>query len=276
MNNTPTANKNASTAMVIAAFATVYIVWGSTYFFIQKAVQHIPPMLMGAIRFLTAGLILMTWLYIKGYKIFSDINIKHAAMSGLLMLFIGNGAVIWTEQYLPSSLAAVLASSSPIWFVLIEKPKWKENFSSKNTLTGLLIGFIGVIFLFYEKANEALFATKNITEIVSLGILLIGCISWAGGSIYAKYKSSGNSSVNTAWQMIAAGVAFLLCSLFSGEALKADFAAITTSSWLSLAYLIVMGSLVAYSAYVWLLQVRTATQVSTSCSGSFAGCIICE
>ena len=263
MSNTPTANKNASTAMVIAAFATVYIVWGSTYFFIGKAVQHIPPMLMGALRFLTAGLILITWLGIKGHKIFSEINLKHAAISGLLMLFIGNGSVIWTEQYLPSSLAAVLASSSPIWFVLIEKPKWKENFSSKSTLTGLLIGFIGVLFLFYERANEALFATKNMLEIVSLGILIIGCMSWAGGSIYSKYKSKGNSAVNTAWQMLSAGFAFLLCSLFSGEAQKTDWGSITLTSWLSLVYLIIMGSLVAYSAYVWLLQVRTATQVST-------------
>src|SRR5215213_5608077 len=96
--------KHASPMMVVIAFATVYIVWGSTYFFIQKAVHGFPPFLLGAIRFLIAGALLLGWSMISGEKIFIGQNIKHAAIGGLLMLFIGNGAVIWVEQYIPSAV----------------------------------------------------------------------------------------------------------------------------------------------------------------------------
>ena len=90
--------KNASPFMVILAFATVYIVWGSTYFFIQKAVQGFPPFLLGAIRFLIAGILMLGWSLLRGEEIFVKENIKHAAIGGVLMLFVGNGAVIWVEQ----------------------------------------------------------------------------------------------------------------------------------------------------------------------------------
>lgn len=257
------AKKNPSTAMVVIAFATVYLVWGSTYFFIQKAIQHIPALMLGAIRFVAAGLIMLAWCAIKKESLWNWKQIKHAAVSGLLLLLIGNGAVIWAEKSLPSSLVAVLVSSSPIWFVVLDKPKWKENFSSREILLGLVIGFIGVILLFSEQASKALSASGNAIQIVGLLILIIGSMSWAGGSLYAKYKSSGSGTVNTAWQMLAAGLAFIPGSLIGNEWQSFHVSDVTTSSWLSLLYLIFMGSLAGYSAYVWLLQVRPATQVST-------------
>src|ERR671913_542435 len=112
--------KNASPVMVILAFATVYIVWGSTYFFIKKAVQGFPPFLLGAIRFLIAGLIMIGWSVLRREKIFERQNIRHAIVGGVLMLFIGNGAVIWVEQFMPSAMVAILISSSPIWFVVLD------------------------------------------------------------------------------------------------------------------------------------------------------------
>jgi drug/metabolite transporter (DMT)-like permease len=255
--------KNVSPLMVVIAFATVYLVWGSTYFFIQKAIQHIPAFLLGALRFTIAGILLLSWCKIKGERIWVWQSVRHAAISGLLLLLIGNGAVIWAEQYLPSSLVAVLVSSSPLWFVVLDKPKWKQNFTSNITVLGLIVGFIGVILLFSEQTTTAFSVTGNSYEIIGLIILLIGSISWAGGSLYSKYKSSGSTITNTAWQMLAAGIAFLPCSLLSNEWKGFQLQNVTTGSWLSLVYLIVMGSLAAYSAYVWLLQVRPATQVST-------------
>ncbi len=249
--------------MVVLAFATVYLVWGSTYFFIQKAIESIPALMMGSIRFLIAGLILMGWCLIKKEKIWNPVQMKAAALSGLLMLFIGNGAVIWAEQSLPSSLVAVLVSSSPLWFVVLDKPKWKENFRSKSVLTGLLIGFIGVFLLFSERVSEALGSSTQGAQVIGLIILVIGSMAWAGGSLYSKYKSSGSGTVGTAWQMLAAGLAFLPGSFFNNEWNGFDLSAVSTSAWLSLAYLITFGSLIGYSAYVWLLQVRPATQVST-------------
>jgi drug/metabolite transporter (DMT)-like permease len=255
--------KNASTALVILAFATVYLVWGSTYFFIQQAVQHIPALLMGFLRFTTAGILLLLWCIIKKEKVWNWTLIKHAAVSGILMLFIGNGAVIWAEQSLASSLVAVLVSAAPLWFVLLDKSKWKINFKSRETIIGLIIGFIGVVLLFSESAATALSEKGNLLQLIGLAILIIGSVSWSAGSLYSKYKSAGSTTVNTAWQMLAAGIAFLPGSLISHELSNFKWLTVTTNSWLSLAYLIFFGSLAAYSAYVWLLQVRPATQVST-------------
>lgn len=258
-----TAKKSISPVMVIVAFATVYLVWGSTYFFIQKAVQHIPPMILGALRFLIAGLLMMGWCLLKGERIGTWPQIKPAIISGLLLLLVGNGAVIWVEKSLPSSFVAILLSSAPIWFVALDKPKWKENLTNRSTILGLIIGFIGVILLFSEKAAVAVSLTGNNYEIIGFFILIIGSISWAGGSLYSKYHSSGSTTVSSAWQMLAAGTAFMLGSFLSHEWNGFELQSVTTISWLSLLYLILFGSLAAYSAYVWLLQVRPATQVST-------------
>lgn len=255
--------KSASPVMVVIAFATVYLVWGSTYFFIQRAVEHIPPFILGAIRFIIAGGLLLGWCAIKGEKLFNWSHIKPALVSGLLMLFIGNGAVIWAEQSLASSLVAVLVSSAPIWFVMLDKPKWKENLTSRNTIMGLIVGFIGVILLFSEQTSKAL-GTGNGHQVIGLIVLIIGAMSWAGGSLYSKYKSTSTSAtVNTAWQMLAAGIAFVPGSFINNEWSSFHIQSVTASAWFSLFYLITMGSLAGFSAYVWLLQVRSATQVST-------------
>lgn len=257
------AKRSASPLMVVIAFATVYLVWGSTYFFIQRAIEHIPPFILGAIRFIIAGALLLGYCAIKGEKLFNWSHIKPALVSGFLMLFIGNGAVIWAEQSLASSLVAVLVSSAPIWFVVLDKPKWKENLTSRNTIMGLIVGFIGVILLFSEQTSKAL-GTGNGHQVIGLIVLIIGAMSWAGGSLYSKYKSKSTSAtVNTAWQMMAAGIAFIPGSFLNHEWSSFDVHSVTASSWFSLFYLITMGSLAGFSAYVWLLQVRSATQVST-------------
>ena len=257
-----TARNTASPIMVIIAFATVYIVWGSTYFFIQKAVKEIPPFFMGALRFGTAGILLLTWCILKGENVWQWKQIRSAAISGALMLFIGNGAVIWTEQTLASSLVAVLVSAAPLWFVVLDKPKWKENFNSRETITGLIVGFAGVVLLFSESTFKA-FSAENAFQFFALVILIIGSISWSAGSLYAKHKSTGSTSVNTAWQMVAAGIAFLPFAFISGENKNFQWQSVSINAWFDLSYLILFGSLAAYSAYVWLLKVRPATQVST-------------
>lgn len=262
MSNTPT-KKEASTAMVILAFATVYLVWGSTYFFIQKAVQDIPPFIMGALRFVAAGILLLFWCIYKKEKLWNPQQIKAALLSGVLLLFIGNGAVIWAEQKLPSSLVAVLVSAAPLWFVLLDKPKWKDNLTSRPILIGLLVGFIGVILLFSEKVSEALSSSGSIEQVIGLLVLIVGSMSWAGGSLYSKYKGSGSAIVNTMWQMLAASFAFAIFSFATDEWSGFKWQSVSNEAWLSVFYLITMGSLAGYSAYVWLLQVRPATQVST-------------
>ena len=116
-------DSNASTLTVVLAFAILYIVWGSTYFFIQRALNGFPPLMLGAIRFLAAGLLMLIWSILRGEKVWNIHEIKHAALSGVLLLFVGNGAVIWVEQFMPSAMVAIVISSSPIWFILLDKPK---------------------------------------------------------------------------------------------------------------------------------------------------------
>lgn len=255
--------KSSSTLLIVLAFAIVYLVWGSTYFFIGKAVQEIPPFIMGAVRFIIAGAFMLAWCIIKKEKLWDWQQVKPAAISGLLLLLVGNGGVIWAEKTLPSSLVAIIISSAPLWFVLLDKPKWKENFTNRNTLVGLFVGFIGVLLLFGEQASKTLGTPGKSAEVITLLVVIIGCMSWAGGSLYSKYKATGSATVNTTWQMLAAGAAFLLISFMTNEWGSFNAGAVSTGAWLSLVYLILMGSLVAYSAYVWLLKTVSATQVST-------------
>ena len=250
--------------MVILAFATVYIVWGSTYFFIREAMYGFPPLLLGAVRFIISGSLMLVWSMFKGEQLFIKKNIKDAAISGILLLFIGTGAVIWVEQYLPSSVVAIMVSSSPIWFVVLDKPRWIENFRSKSTITGLIIGFAGVILLFGEKLINAFSTVGSHPELGGMALLVIGSMAWAGGSLYSKYKSNeGSATVNSGWQMFAAGVAFIPGSFLRGEPQHLQWNLIPVNAWLSVLYLIFFGSILGFSAYVWLLKVRPATHVST-------------
>ncbi len=261
---TGSGKKNASTFMVVLAFATVYIVWGSTYFFIQKAVHGFPPFLLGVLRFLTAGVLLLAWSKLKGEQVFVLKNIRDAAISGVLLLFIGNGIVIWVEQFMPTGVVAITLSATPLWFIVLDKSKWGENLKNKSTIAGLVIGFAGVILLFGENLLSAFSSGGNRAELRGLALLVIGSVAWAGGSLYSKYKSTtGSASVNTAWQMIAAGLAFMPVSLLKGEAQHVQWQQISGGAWFSLVYLVIFGSIAAFSAYIWLLQVRSATQVST-------------
>ncbi|MCW3089334.1 MAG: protein of unknown function transrane [Ferruginibacter sp.] len=256
--------KAASPLMVILAFATVYIVWGSTYFFIQRAIVSFPPFLLGALRFLIAGIIMLGWTMLRGEKVFIKKDIQHAIVSGVLMLFVGTGAVIWVEQFLPSAMVAIMISSGPLWFILLDKPKWAENFRNRTTIGGLVLGFAGILLLFGENIINAFSTSGTHPELGGVAVLIIGSMAWAAGSLYSKYKSTtGSVSVNIAWQMLAAGVAFIPGSFLRGEVQNLNWSNITTGSWLSVWYLVFFGSIAGFSAYVWLLQVRPATQVST-------------
>jgi drug/metabolite transporter (DMT)-like permease len=260
----PSNTKSPSTLMVIVAFATVYLVWGSTYFFIRMAIHGFPPLLMGAMRFVTAGMLMLTWCIIKGEKIFIWKSIVTSAIVGILLLGVGNGVVIWVEQTLPSAMVAILISAAPIWFVLLDKQNWGTNFRSKPTVAGLIIGFAGVILLFGEQLSKMFNGGDVGAKLPAMLLLIVGSIAWSGGSLYSKHHpSEGSGGVNVAWQMIIAGLVFLPGSLLNHEFNNLHFGQIPTQSWLALVYLIIFGSIAAFSAYVWLLQVRPATQVST-------------
>lgn len=255
--------RKAPIMMVVLAFAIVYIVWGSTYFFIQVAVQQIPPMMIGAFRFIIAGALLLGWCVITKEGIGSPQQIRIAAVTGLLMLLGGTGAVIWAEKWLPSSLVAILISSAPFWFVILDFPKWKANFSNKFILAGLFAGFIGVLMMFGERLTDAFHTPGGGIQLAGLAFTLFATMSWAAGSLISKYHAPGSTTLSSAWQMLSAGAVFLLGSLLLGEWKGFDFTAVPAGAWMSVAYLIFFGSLAAFSCYIWLLKVRSAATVST-------------
>jgi drug/metabolite transporter (DMT)-like permease len=168
------------------------------------------------------------------------------------------------EQFLPSALVAILVSAAPLWFVVLDKSHWRENFTSPSTLTGLLIGFVGVIVLFYEKVLTSFHTGSQASEVLSLALLIGGSIAWAGGSLYSKaHSSSSSASVSTVWQMFSGGIAFFIAAGLSNEFSTFHWQDVPPAAWYSCFFLVIFGSIAAFSAYVWLLQIKPATQVST-------------
>lgn len=253
-----------SPVLVIVAFAIVWIVWGSTYFFIQVAIHGFPPMLMGAVRFLTAGILMLIWCAIKGDKVWSRKDIITSGLSGFLMLFIGMGIVIWAERSLPSAMVAIMVSTNPIWFVVLDKDNWKVNLKSKSTISGLVLGFGGVFLLFGEAIFKSSHGTFSHEQLVGLLLLVFGPIAWCAGSLVSKKRgSTAPARLNTAWQMVIAGILYIIAGAIHGEIGIFNPAQVPLQAWLAIGYLIVFGSIIGFSAYVWLLSVRPATQVST-------------
>lgn len=255
--------------MVILAFAIVYIVWGSTYFFIHKALKGFEPFMLGAIRFTIAGLLMLGWCKYKGYKIFSKSVIRNAGVTGLLLLYIDTGIIIWVEQFLASGLVAIMAASAAIWFVILDKPKWKENFTNLPTIAGLFMGFFGVVMLFGEQVATSIGAAERQMNVNGMMLLVLGAVAWTAGSLYSKYFGKSDDVqkdagiVGTAWQILIAGVAFTVTALARGEAQAFQPQDVPAEAWWAIVYLVVFGSIIAYSAYIWLLNVRPATEVST-------------
>ncbi len=259
-----TTHKDAPLITVIIAFAIVYIVWGSTYFFIQASERDFPPFLLGALRFFASGFMLLAWCALKKYPLVYRRQLKTSFVVGNLLLFVGNGSIIWAETILPSSFVAVLVSAAPLWFVLFDGRNRKANFNNKHIIIGIFTGFFGVVLLFSEKVFSKFSPGTNTFQVVSLLVIVTGSISWCVGSLYSKYNAGGNTMVGAAWQMIFAAVSFLIVAACTGEINHFHFHQVHFRAWLSVIYLVIMGSLAGYSAYIWLLQVRPTTQVSTN------------
>lgn len=254
--------KEPSKVLVIAAFTALYLIWGSTYLGIFYAIQTIPIFIMAASRFIIAGLLLLAYCLIKGEKPPSLKSFGIIGFGGVLMLFVGNGAVAWVEQYLPSGLAAIIVATVPLWFVILDKRQWSYYFSNKGIIVGLLVGFAGVMMLFLGKGEINI--TGDRIKLISFFVLIIGTIGWAIGSLYSKYKTvEGSTTMKAAIQMLAAGIVALLVAFIIGEHKDFTPSQVSGTSFIALAYLIVMGSLIGYMSYIWLLSVRPPSLVGT-------------
>lgn len=250
---------------IIVAYFLIYVVWGSTYYFIGVCLRDFPPFVLGTLRFVVAGTILLVACKMRGEQLFRRGLILKAAVCGIVLLFVDQGVIMFAQRYVSSSLVAIMASSTAVWIMLLDVPQWRRNFRSVSTVAGIVLGFIGVAMLYLEQLNMQRPGGSH----YEYGVLLLigGCISWACGTLYSKYHIRDNGDEGglalSAWQMLGAGIVFALCAGLSGDFSRLQLSAVSSVAWLSLSYLIVFGSMMAYTAYIWLLRVRPATEVAT-------------
>lgn len=248
---------------IFLAYFMIYVVWGSTYFFIGEALAALPPFLLGALRFSVAGLIILGVAKWRGEQVWRPALVRSSALCGMLLLFTDMAVIMLAQQYISSSAEAILAASTLIWITLMDVPMWKRNFRSPGVVFGVVGGMAGVMMLYWGELNEP--GSKG----GDFGVLffMIACFAWSLGSLISKYKASAHEGVNawagTAWQMLAAAAAFWLCSLCLGEPFALHWGQVPPRVWGALAYLAFFGSILAYSSYVWLLKIRPATEVGT-------------
>jgi drug/metabolite transporter (DMT)-like permease len=245
---------------VLLAFAAIYVIWGATYLAIRFAIETVPPLLMAAVRFLIAGGALYAWLRWRGAARPAATHWRAAAMVGAFMLLGGNGAVVWAEQRVPSGVTALLVAMVPLWMVLID---WARPGGVRPTLlvaAGLALGLAGLALLI---GPEQLLGGAR-TDHAGALVLALGCLSWSLGSVYSRHAPLPSSpQLATAMEMLAGGALLLVASLARGEWPLLDPHAVSLRSLAALGFLVVFGSLVAFSAYIWLLRQTTPARVST-------------
>ena len=245
---------------IIAAFATIYLVWGSTYLGIRVAVETMPPFLMAAVRFFIAGGLLFTFLRFRGAALPTARQWRANAIIGTLLLLGGNGAVVWAEQFVPSGITALLVGIGPLFIVLTEWA-WPGGLRpTVPTFAALLLGFAGVVWLAAPWQN---FAHGGLHLGGCLAILA-GCFFWGIGSITSRHAQHGSPpAMAAALQMIGGGGALLIVAGVTGDFSQFDIHAVSARSWGAFAYLIVIGSLVGFSTFVWLMKNCPPAQVAT-------------
>lgn len=253
-------SSSPSLLRVALALAAVYVIWGSTYLAIAVAIETLPPFWMAGIRFVIAGAILYGWALWRGVEQPSLAHWRSAALIGGLLLLGGNGGVVWAEQHVSSGVAAILVSMVPLWMVLF---RWWQPGGERPTgqvWAGLGLGFLGLMLL--VRPWEA--SGGGSLNLLGVGALVLGCISWAWGSIHSRRVPLPASPVMaTGLEMLCGGAMLLLVGAFAGEPAQIDLAAVSGRSVFALIYLITFGALVGFTAYIWLLRVANPVLVST-------------
>lgn len=240
---------------LILAFATVYVVWGSTYLAIRYGIETIPPLVVAATRFLIAGAVLYGWAAARGAGTPTRRQIRDALVIGGLMLLGGNGLVSWAEKTVPSGIAALIVATVPVFTAIFQ---WRRP--APSTVAGIVMGFAGIVVLV---GPGALGDADRVDRMGALA-LVVASASWALGSLYSRRADRPASGIQSAGlQMLAGGTLLALVAAATGQLMELDPRAISSRSVLALVYLVVLGSILGYSAYTWLLQNTTADRAVT-------------
>jgi len=245
--------------MVILAFGLVYLFWGSTYLGIDIAVQTIPPALMCAVRFSIAGTVMLAVCAATGRRIFySPKQIALAALVGLLLLMGGNLTLSYAELAVSSGLAALIIAITPLWFLVLDSLLLGDHHISGRGKAGLALGIVGLFVLVWPQLQAGSMGRREFWASISL---IAGSFSWALGSVLSKRWQSGMDVFSaTAWQVTAAGAGNFIFALFAGDLSRVVWTVRGISATL---YLVVCGSWIGYTAYIWLLEHVPTSKVST-------------
>jgi drug/metabolite transporter (DMT)-like permease len=243
---------------IVLAFLAVYLCWGMTYLAMRVAVRDIPPHLMSGARFLVAGLVLYLWTRRRGDPKPTAIQWRSATTVGAFLLLGGNATVAWAEQQVPSGLAAVLIAVAPIWMVAFEWARGGPR-PGKRVTAGLILGLVGLAILVSPKGDSA-------TQVNPIGavMLVLASASWAWGSVVSKSAPLPKSRfLATSMEMIGGGVLLLLTALAVGQVAHFRPTEVSANAVLAWLFLVVFGSLVGFTAYIWLLGVTSIAKVGT-------------
>src|SRR5246127_1384335 len=245
--------------MVILAFGLVYLFWGSTYLGIDIAVQTIPPALMCGLRFSVAGLVMLAVCAATGHRIrYSPRQIALSAIVGLLLLMGGNLTLSYAELTVSSGLSALIIAITPLWFLVLDSLLLGDHHISARGKAGLALGIVGLFVLVWPDLQAGSMGRRELWASISL---ILGSFSWALGSVLSKRWQSGMDVFSaTAWQVTAAGAANFLVALILGDLSHLNWTPRGVSAVL---YLVVCGSWVGYTAYIWLLEHVPTSKVST-------------
>jgi len=244
---------------VYAAFAAVYVIWGSTYLGIRFALETLPPFLMAAVRFLAAGAVLYAWSRWRGSPAPSPRAWRSSLLVGGLLFLGGNGAVVWAQQYVPSGVAALLVAIEPMLFVLLDGFRRRER-PTRSVFFGLVLGLAGVAVLI----GPGSILGGGRVDVAAALVLVAGAFSWAVGSLLSRSAAMPRSpAMATAATLLGGGALLLVVSVLRGEPFALDVAAISARSLVALFYLFSFGSLVGFTAYLWILRVATPARAAT-------------
>ena len=256
----PRPGAHPSRAKVALAFAAIYLIWGSTYLAIKLAIETLPPFFMAGFRFLIAGTLLYAWTALRGAPRPARQHWVAAFIVGALLLVGGNGALVWSEERVPSGLAALLLATIPIWMVLLDSLRNGGPKLGGRVLGGLAVGIAGLGLL----VGPAELWGSSRVDPLGAGVLMFGSLSWSVGSLYTRHaKLPPSPFLAAAMEMLAGGTLLIVLGLLSGEGKQLHWGAVSMRSLSGLIYLVFFGSLLGFTAYMWLLGVASTARVST-------------
>jgi len=243
---------------VVFCFLAIYLIWGSTYLGIRYAVETIPPLYTAGVRHLTAGVILLLWCLAKRLRP-TWAQVRASIIIGAFFFLGGHGTLHWAEQKVPSGLASLLVASEPIWVFLLSAAAARQWRLNGTLLAGIFLGFGGVGLLMGRSA-----LTSGPGVFIGSLVVLLGAFSWGVGVVYSRRSHlSGHPLLLSALSLLAGSLQLLLAGTVAREYRGFSIASVSSRSWLALAYLIVFGSIVAFTAYNWLMEHYSPTFVAT-------------